>query len=824
MKKIFFYVVFSLYFVISNCCADFNTALKLFESEKYQESAPLFFECHENGNILAYNYLKCLYQKGFFADFKPSSTLEELGTKLSAAYLQASQYYIDYIKKQNKAKPIVSLQALAKSNNSHAIMLLGEIAEIEQQKPLNQRTKLKKTPLKKPIDYYIDAARLYDREGFLALKRINPEHSFVKTAFILEKLPEGAGEEKLAHFFFAKNNFSEWAQWFLRAYFYGKRINTNLLIDSIASNLIKNAVNRVQRDILSYEFKLPFETNLLIINVIHFLAHEEDPEAQNFIAALHDPNFKELINDHYSKNAQNAHYWYTKAAFNGDNLACFNSGFMSFKKCQKLDVFQKKLIDKHLDEIKNALNFLKKTALENYDESLSILLAFHEEIYLIAKDDRFIDEYMDALKMGYEQPNENQLSYAIRYIDFKTKYESTDNVTEQELDVFTQKFSKNEHILNQVGVIYKDGLCGIQKSDEHSKKAITYFEKCIEIDPNYRDALYNLGHILLRSAPLNIDTLLRIVDLSQRAYNLGEIDAAFDLGIAHFKLRELGCDFAPPLESIKWLNCSANDHNNSKAQFNLALLHIQGDSNLAQDINVITDYLDRAIVQNDVQAIALKIFMLLFLDYNCYQDEIRELRQLANKINFNWLSEIDFVLPLFSAFTKLGVDDAESEFSEITDEFSEDTKNNNDGDSEIEDDLLQQTPSSNPIQISSQLDYKTKQCSNQKQKNIIKNTNKKNLPNKESVIKLKKKESEVLNNIMDKKSRKKVRWDEFVKLTQRYMKPGDSITRTKHKGSKVKFDIEGQKLDLDVPEHDERAILKGRRLEKVREFFNNLRK
>lgn len=809
--------------MIANCFANFNDALLCFENEQYAESVPLFLECHENGNMLSYNYLKYLHQKGFFADFKTSSILEELGTKLSAAYLQASQYYIDYIKKKNKAKPIASLQILAKNNNTHAMVLLGKIVEIEEGKPLKQRTKLKKTPLKKAIDYYFDAAQLYDRNGFLELKRINPQHAFIKSKVsILENTLEGVGEEKLAMYFYEKNNFPEWAQWFMRAYLYGNRISTQLFIDSIASNIIKNAVNRIQKNISIYEFKLPLEANIVIMNVVHFLAHEEDPKAQNFIAALYDLNHKELSNDHYPKNAQNAHYWYTKAAFNGDNLACFNSGFMSFKKFQKLDIFQKKLIDKHLDEIKNALNFLKKTALENYDESLSILLAFHEQIYLVAEDHRFIDEYINALKMGYEQPNKNQLLSAMRYIEFKTKYQSTNNIiSEEELNEIGQKFSQNEHILNQVGVIYKDGLCSIQKSDEHSKKAISYFEQCLEIDPNYRDALYNLGHMLLHNASLNVNTLLRIVNLSQHAYNLGEVDAAFDLGIAHFKLKELGYDFVSPLESIKWLDCSANDHNNAKAQFNLALLHIQGDSNLAQDINVITDYLDRAIVQNDVQAIALKIFMLLFLDYNCYQDEIHELRQLANKINFNWLSEIDFVLPLFSAFTKLGVDDAESEF---IDEFSEDTKNNSDDDSVIEDNLLQQTPSSNPIQILNQLDYKTEQCPNQKQKNIIKNTNKKNLLEQEPVLKLKKKESEVLSNIMNKKSRKQVRWDEFIKVAQRYMKPGDSIMRTKHKGSKVKFDIAGQKFDLDIPEHDERAILKGRRLEKVREFFSNLKK
>ena len=831
MKKITLSFVVSFYLIIANCFAGFHEALEFFEAERYDESASLFLECHQNGNMLAYDYLKYLQQKNIDVDFKMSPTIEEFSTHLSSGYLQASQQYIAYINNQNKKKPIVALQVLSQKNNTHALILLGKIAEIEEKKSSGQKVKLiKKQVLKKPLDYYLQAAQLYDREGFIALKRLNPNHNFIKEKiFVLETMQEGVGEEKLAHFFYKKNAFSEWAQWFLRSYLYGKRSNTKLLIDSIASNLTKNGVNTIQNDVTRYQFDLPSCVNDSILDIVHFLAHEENYIAQNFMAALYDFNFKELANEHFAKNIKNAHFWYTKAAHNGDLLACYNSGYMSYTKFNKSNIFQKKEIQKDINEIKNALNFLKKAALENYEDALNYLLDLNEQIYLIAEDHRFTDQYIEALKMGYERLNINQESYAIRYIDLIAKHKNNDHLSEEALDAFTHKFLNNEHILNQVGVIYKDGLCGIEQSPEHAQKAIYYFEKCLEIDPNYTDALYNLGHILLHNAikyDLNKDVLFRIIDLSMRAYNAGEVDAAFDLGIAYSYLAEIGYSYSVEcinysVECIKWCECSADKHNNAKAQLNLALFHIQGIHNLSQDKDLILNYLDRSIKQNNTQAIALKIFMLLFLDFEQYQAEINELLQHANHINLNWMQEISFALPLFDAFNNLKT----LQQNELDEEALEDLKTDPVS-SEADDSSSEEDPSpailssSDTIEKKIHVELKNNKHINKKEKN-------KAVPKSESLTskrKLKNKNSVTLSNIMNKKSRKKVRWDEFVKLAQRYMKPGDSIVTTKHKGSKVKFDIAGNKLDIDVPKHNERELLQGRRLEKVREFLENLKR
>lgn len=824
MKKITLSFVVSFYLTIANCFAGFHEAVELFEAEKYNESASLFLECHQNGNMLAYDYLKYLQQKNIDVDFKTSSTIEEFNTHLSSGYLKASQQYIAYINNQNKKKPILSLQALSQKNNSHAMILLGKIAEIEEKKPSGQKVKLiKKQALKKPLDYYLQAAQLYDRDGFLELKKLDPNHHFIKLkAFIIENSQEGAGEEKLADLFYKKNAFSEWAQWFLRSYLYGRRSNSKLFIDSVASNLIKNAVNTIQNDATRYQFDLPSCVNDSILDIVHFLAHEENYIAQNFMAALYDFNFKELANEHFPKNIKNAHFWYTKAAHNGDLLACYNSGYMSYTKFNKLNIFQRKEIQKDINEITNALNFLKKAALENYEDALNYLLALNEQIYLIAEDHRFTDQYIEALKMGYERPNINQESYAVRYIGLIAKHKNNDHLSEEALDAFTHKFLNNEHILNQIGVIYKDGLCGIEKSPEHTKKAISYFEKCLEIDPNYTDALYNLGHILLHHAikyDLNKDVLFRIIDLSMRAFNTGEVDAAFDLGVAYSYLTEMGDDYST--ECIKWCECSANTHNNAKAQLNLAMFHIQGIHNLSQDKDLILNYLDRSIEQNNTQAIALKIFMLLFLDFEQYQVEVIELFQRANNININWMQEVNFVLPLFDAFNNLKTLQQNELDEEALEDLTTDPVSSEADESSSEEDpaptiLL----SSDTIEKKIQVELKNNKDINKKKKNKVVPKNK----SLSSKIKLKDKESVILGNIMNKKSRKKVRWDEFVKLAQRYMKPGDSIMTTKHNGSKVKFDIAGNKLDIDIPKHNERAFLEGRRLEKVREFFENLKR
>ncbi|MDP1975574.1 MAG: tetratricopeptide repeat protein [Alphaproteobacteria bacterium] len=351
---------------------------------------------------------------------------------------------------------------------------------------------------------------------------------------------------------------------------------------------------------------------------------------------------------------------------------------------------------------------------------------------------------------------------------------------------------------------------------------MSYFEKCLEIDPNYTDALYNLGHILLYNAikyDLNINVLFRIIDLSMRAYNAGEVDAAIDLGIAYSYLTEAG--YAYSAECIKWCECSANNHNNAKAQLNLALFHIQGSHNLSQDKDLILNYLDRSIEQNNTQAIALKIFMLLFLDFEQYQVEINELFQCANHINLNWMQEISFVLPLFDAFNNLKTLQQNELDEEALEDLTTDPVSSEADDSSSEEDPSPAIlSSSDTIEKKIHVELKNNKHINKKEKN-------KAVPKSESLTskrKLKNKNSVTLSNIMNKKSRKKVRWDEFVKLAQRYMKPGDSIVTTKHKGSKVKFDIAGNKLDIDVPKHNERELLQGRRLEKVREFLENLKR
>jgi TPR repeat protein len=778
MKYIFVFLAFVSVFVFNYSYSDYHSAVESYEAEDFESAAPLFSEAFDNGNVVALSYLQDLHKRNII-EFETPKVFAEFPQRSGSLLVKSSRLFIQYKNNKNKVKPIQDLQKLAGEENPHALVLLGKIAELENKKRSNLK-KLKKK-LSSPVEYYMQAAKLCDRNAFIALKRLAPENKWaVSRANALEANPESVGEAKLVKAIaaFKAPKPVEYCQWIIQATLHGNRDFLDVIRQSILSNLIKGATNLVAINDITHKVTFSKNLNLFLHDILIFMIHEKRANFQAYLGMLLDSSTK-YVCPYFNHSHPESRRWYTLAAQNGNVVSCWNAGFMMYQELQQKKVVENDKIDDYFDDIKLCIDFLWKSATDyKNDEALEILAPFVDSIYIKSDGQILLDDCMKVFKLGAERKLKDEIILASKYYYHLLEKSGYKDKVCPDLVDFIKKYSgRGYQFDNSLGVIYKDGLCG---EEIDLDIALKYFRLSIDQNTENSDVFYNLSEVIVHYPQYTKEMLEEALDAARCAFDLGDQDAAHNIACCLFALAQINGEESFE-EALTWWKKAADEYQDSRAMLSVAYFYIQDNQDNKEELA--NYYLDRAINARNGHAAVTKAMMLMAVDPRKNIEEIKKLIKLA---------------------VEMGVDDCKELFEEFLPIVADYYRKHRESDSDEEpDDAVE--------------DYSYV--------NKYKKTDKKEKAADDSpieAVKLPKRDQKTLDAIMGGGTRKKVRWDAFVKLASRFMSPGDSIQMPG--GSKVKFNIKGEKLDVDKPKHSDRAYIQGGRLDAVREFLETITK
>ncbi|MDP1723158.1 MAG: tetratricopeptide repeat protein [Alphaproteobacteria bacterium] len=828
-KIIAVFFSFTLCFSMSSF-AGFKEAAELFEQKRYIEAYDEFFICYQQNDLRGNAYLsniiatdKINAERKEFWTSEELQKLEDTTCIRSEKSLKASILYQDFLKqnnklltekKQNKKKRINiilsglvgQLLSLHKESISRAAFILINISENDEFRRL---FKLSNSSVyyDYALEWHVDRDIYIDafQKGFLNRKGYETYKLYAQ--FLIRFPVKGEGELKISNML--KKNASLLNdpthltlvnRWLIQA----AHLGNQQAVEIVSENLTHLIISKNKISDASYI------RDSSILTCLYRAAY--DGKDNGYYACLlgcsFDSNHKKNEN-HISgiqKNNKNSIFWYKKAKEQGHYLGAFNYIVLC---CNKY----KENISKHthklilsdvveiIDEILKIENDASDLNTKEHKEILSKKIIYFIEIIYIKKFN--FDSLLQAL------------NYVIAHAEIESK-----NIAEYykaafgKIDFFEEKLTDDDFFqlylsasktcylaMLELGCIYEHGLSGQEIDFDKSFAYYTNaYNRMNDLGLTNYIMFYNLGMSYLNGRGCE-KNYVYAYELLNKAYALAPNDpdivdailrCCFLLGETHnkkaYKFAVLAYKMNIPFGDFNYAIC---------------LLFGKGckkDVNQAKEI--IKSYYDK---NNAFAAYLLgKIELIESSHENVkeYFDNFLLWADPNSDLEQSFVGEVILFLSN-KALDEVGV----SELAEKKEEEPEEIDDQDDGqDFDIE--IIIEEERQKSLDKRNSLKNRQQQVQIAQEENVLPTT----------IARLKPKQRQIFDAIMDSSVNQEVKWSQFEKLICGLMKNGDFLKPAG--GSKINIKLGQVQKQIHMPEHNEAAPLCPGRLKKARELLS----
>jgi TPR repeat protein len=824
-KNITVFFAFTLCFAM-NSFAGFKEAAELYEQQQYKEAYDDFLVSYQNNDLRGNAYLRNLIltskidaERKLFWTLEELQKLEDTTSLNSENFLKASELYQLFLKDNikfivantNKRKKIEkrlkviieNLMNLYDESNTRASMILAQLSE-----DMDLR---KRFSLSQPRIYYTNSLQFADRDIYLiALQKeyLNNEGYATHKLYaqFLERFPKnGEGELKIANMCKSKKDPVAESRWLIRAAHLGNQ----------------EAFDRVLKDYLFLITDLnpadgrnPLRDNDILVCVYKAAYELKDGGAYALLMGnFFDNNQKDEMHkvNVLKKDNKKSLYWYNKAKNVENYLGMTNCLVLQYNEIRKKLISENEaMIQQHINFVEDVLKIEDDFSEFNTNE-MRVDLS-HMVITIIQKLFKISDLKQEIFSRSLDYVIHHGKLYDKNIAKFFKFLFIQDGfilgqVNDEELLLLLKESSETYcHAANKLGFIYDQEL-NFKKSFE------CYLKACAMANtqnPNHYLCFYNLALTYANGRGCKKD-YKKAYDLLKIAYSLKPFDSDIVDSLAKCCFY-LGGEFNKEAYHFYEL---ATKMKVPFADFNLALCKLFGKGckkNVAAAQKIFEIYYA---TENSNAAFFLGMIELIKTSELNIENAKKYFEQVVLWANSNLDTNQNYLdtakLFLASVSKEKNTDEIPFEPSAaLVDGIEDVAEKKEDSDSEefvfdyqtIIEEERQKSLGKRVLKNRQQVDGQLEE------ENII----------SYSLSKLKPKQKQIFNAIMDPSVNQEVKWSQFEKLICGLMKKGDFLKPAG--GSKINIKLGQVQKQIHKPDHNDAAPLCPGRIQSARELLS----